>query len=421
MRRLGAALFENDHRADGVLALDVRDVVALDPYGQRRQLQPRLEVVQQRGGPLRVVIELDPHLSHRLGGIRGRLLEQLALLAALRDPDRDGAAAALGQPLLDQLAVGQHLGNEDFLGDVRRIRVVLTDEGVEDVGPRLVLIEADEVEVLRAREPALADTEDAHRALAIRARQAEEVLVVAAHRQHFLPFRHSFHGIQAVAVAGGGLVFQLVGGFLHLLLEPLRHMVRAAIEEAGDLVELLVVVLAVDEPRAGRRAEVQVIVKAWTPQGELGVLATAVWDHTPDGLERRAQRDRVRVRPPVPSAVTGRPADQRDAREIFVQGQLDVEIVLVVAQPDVEAGAMPLDHRLLEDERFFLGRRGDHLELVDPRDHGGDVLRQHARGLEVIRHAVAQIQRLAGVDHPSLDVAHQVDTRGVGQRLQTLF
>src|SRR5438445_547802 len=107
--------------------------------------------------------------------------------------------------------------------------------------------------------------------------------------------------------------------------------------------------------------------------------------------------------------------------EIFVQGQLDVEIVLVIAQPDVEAGAMPLDHRLLQDERLFLGRRGDHLELIDPRDHGGDVLRQHARGLDGTWHAVAQGQRLAGVDHPRLDVAHQVDARRVGQRLETLF
>src|SRR5437868_9372804 len=106
-------------------------------------------------------------------------------------------------------------------------------------------------------------------------------------------------------------------------------MVRAAIEEARDLVELLVVVLAIDEPRAGCRAQVQVIVKTGTSERELGVLATAVGDDPPDGLERRAQRDRVGVRPPVPSAVATRPTDQRDAREIFVQGQLAVGMVLV--------------------------------------------------------------------------------------------
>ena len=36
MRRLGPALFEDDHRAHRVLALDVRDVVALDPHRQCR-------------------------------------------------------------------------------------------------------------------------------------------------------------------------------------------------------------------------------------------------------------------------------------------------------------------------------------------------------------------------------------------------
>ena len=285
----------------------------------------------------------------------------------------------------------------------------------------MVLVEADQVEVLRAREPTLADAEDPHRALAIRARQAEEVLVVAAHRQDFLAFGHSLHGVEAIPVARRGFVLELVGGFLHLLLQPPGHVVRAAVEEAGDLVELLVVVLAVDEPRAWRRTKIQVKVKTGTPEGELGVLAAAVRDDASDGLERRAQRDRVCVGPPVPGAVAGRPADQRDAREIFVQGQLDVEIVLVVAQPDIEARAMPLDHRLLEDERLLLGRRGDHLELVDPGDHSGDVLRQHARGLEVIRHAVAQAQRLTYVDDARLDIAHQVDARGVGQRLETLF
>src|SRR5207244_7182269 len=125
-----------------------------------------------------------------------------------------------------------------------------------------------------------------------------------------------------------------------------------------DLVELLVVVLAVDESRARRRAEVQVIVEAGAPERELGVLATAVGDDAADRLECRAQRDRVRVGPPVPGAVAGRPADERNAREIFVQGQLDVEIVLVVAQPDVEGRTKPFYQRLLEDERFFASRRG---------------------------------------------------------------
>ena len=150
MRRLGPALFEDDHRAHRVLALDVRDVVALDPDRQRGQRKPGLEVVQQRGCSVRVVIELDPHLAHRLRGVGRRLLEQLALLAALRYPDRHAAAPAFAEPLLDQLVVGQRLGNEDLFGDVGGVRVVLADERIEDVGTRLVFAKADQIEVLRA-------------------------------------------------------------------------------------------------------------------------------------------------------------------------------------------------------------------------------------------------------------------------------
>src|SRR5207249_3321206 len=93
---------------------------------------------------------------------------------------------------------------------------------------------------------------------------------------------------------------------------------------------------------------------------------------------------------------------------------------LVVAEANVEPGAVPLDHGLLEDERLLLGGSRDHLELVDAGDHGGDVLGQHAGCLEVVRHAVAQAERLAGVNHPAERVAHQVDASRFRQRLEAL-
>ncbi len=133
-----------------------------------------------------------------------------------------------------------------------RVHVVLTDKGVQDVGVCLVLVEPDEIEVLGAGESPLANAEDPDRSLAVGARQPEEILVVAAHRQHLLALRHPLHRVEAVPVARRGLVLQLVGRHLHLLLEPLGDVVGASIEEARYLVQLLVVVLAVDEARARR-------------------------------------------------------------------------------------------------------------------------------------------------------------------------
>ena len=76
-------------------------------FGDLPRGAPLGAFVQERGGPLGIVIELDAQLAHRLLRIGGGLPQQFALLAALRNPDRHVAAAALGQPLLDQLAVGQ--------------------------------------------------------------------------------------------------------------------------------------------------------------------------------------------------------------------------------------------------------------------------------------------------------------------------
>ena len=96
-------------------------------------------------------------------------------------------------------------------------------------------------------------------------------------------------------------------------------MVGAAVEEAGHLVQLLVVVLAVDEARARRRAEIQVKVKAGASERELRVFAAPIGDDATDRLQRRPQRDRMRVRAPVPGAVVARPANQGDAREVLIQ------------------------------------------------------------------------------------------------------
>ena len=148
VRRLRAAILEDHHGPDRVLTLDIRDVVALDPNREGFERKPRLKIVEQRGRALRVVVELDPQLAHRFLGIGRRLLEELPLLAALRHVDGHGAAPSLAQPLLDQLAVGQRIRHENLFGNVGGVRVVLTDERIEDVGIGLVFAQADQVEVL---------------------------------------------------------------------------------------------------------------------------------------------------------------------------------------------------------------------------------------------------------------------------------
>src|SRR5438132_12294391 len=95
----------------------------------------------------------------------------------------------------------------------------------------------------------------------------------------------------------------------------------------------------------------------------------------------------MRVWAPVAGAVGPRAADQGDARKILIERQLDVEVVLVIPQPNIEAWSMPLDHGLLEHERLLLGGGRVVFKFVYAREQGGDVLRQDAGGVEVVRHA----------------------------------
>ena len=94
----------------------------------------------------------------------------------------DGAAPSLAQPLLDQLPVGQCLGDENLFRDVSGVGVVLADKGVQDVGIGLVFAEADQVEVLRAGQPALADELRQGGRTEMRMRQARFLAKPGAHQ-----------------------------------------------------------------------------------------------------------------------------------------------------------------------------------------------------------------------------------------------
>ena len=102
LRPLHPAVFADDHRRDGLAALDRRDVEALDPArhgGQREHGAQRLE---------RVVVRGDVLVEARLVGDRGvarREVEQPALLAALRHHEPDAAPGCAGQPAFEHLGV----------------------------------------------------------------------------------------------------------------------------------------------------------------------------------------------------------------------------------------------------------------------------------------------------------------------------
>ena len=104
------------------------------------------------------------------------------------------------------------------------------------------------------------------------------------------------------------------------------------------------------------------------------------------------------------------------AREVLVERDRDERVGLVVAQANVEAGAVLLDEALLRQQRLGLGADDDELDLLD----GGDHLRVagtagNLRLGEVGGDALADRLRLADVHHAAFAVAEQVHPRLVGE------
>ena len=89
--------------------------------------------------------------------------------------------------------------------------------------------------------------------------------------------------------------------------------------------------------------------------------------------------------------------------------------MLVVLEPDVKERLVPLDQLGFEVQRFLLGAREHVVEVVDRLGEGASLTLHAERRAEVRPDAVAQVRRLADVDHLTLGVAHEIDA-GAGRQ-----
>jgi hypothetical protein len=111
----------------------------------------------------------------------------------------------------------------------------------------------------------------------------------------------------------------------------------------------------------------------------------------------------------------------RSASRLALGIEAQHQVVLVVAQVDVEARLMLLDQRVLEQQRLFLVRGDDRLDVGhDPVEQRHEVAVVARRRLEVLPHAVAQHAGLADVDRLAAAVLHDVDARRRRQPLEDL-
>ena len=98
--RLGPAVFENHHAADGIAPLNVGDVVTLHPVWRGRQAEFFLKLRHCLLNDVRVIQPLDPVLCQALNRVLADCVYQLFVNAPLRlsQPDRLSSESAGATP-----------------------------------------------------------------------------------------------------------------------------------------------------------------------------------------------------------------------------------------------------------------------------------------------------------------------------------
>ena len=120
-------------------------------------------------------------------------------------------------------------------------------------------------------------------------------------------------------------------------------------------------------------------------------------------------------RPEIAPGPRLRAAMLEDLRRPMVAGDQDIGKRLVVAQLHVEARPQLLDQIGFQQQRFGLGRGGDDLDRHGRRDHAQDARRQRRVDAGVGGEPLADVLRLADIEHVAGGIEHAVDA-GRGRR-----
>ncbi len=248
--------------------------------------------------------------------------------------------------------------------------------------------------------------EDAHR-------RFERVLVDAHHVEVLGPLGHDLlalarhpQRVEPVAQPRGALEVEVLGRLLHLGQEPALHVVGVAGQERHEVGHHGVVALVVHRPDARARAPLDVEQQAGLAQLgvplELAVRAGAHLEGAQQKVEGVADGAHVRVGAEVAHLGPAPAPDHRRPRPLVGEGHRQRGVRLVVDQPDVEAGPVPLDEGVLEEDGLDLVGDLDPLDVVGHRHHLGRAGRQGGGVGEVVAQPAAQGLGLAHVQDPPL-------------------
>ena len=349
-----------------------------------------------------------------------------AFCSGHREPD-----AALAAGVVDDLDSLSRLRGEDLRerrvicgvrhDDRRRHRsldVVLLEKGGDDFG-ELPCVRVLRKERAVAHVPATADHHDVDSHDPLLRRRRDYVDVAGGRTLDELARLQLREPRDLVAQPRRALEGERCRRLVHLHLELRQHLVGLALQEQDRTLHVLAIIGLRDEADARRAAPLDLVQHARPrPVREHRVLAGA---QLKDLLQERhplAHGARARERTEVAVLAVEAAAVEAQLREP-VAGEAHVGIALVVAEEDVVARFLRLDQVVLEEQRLAFRARHRRLDARDLREHHGDP-RLVRTLLEVARHALLQVARLADVERRAGGIEHPVDARAVRQRRDQL-
>ena len=324
-------------------------------------------------------------------------------------------ARAIGEPALQRLAVFGFDRRVDFRRGAAQL-VELLQRRLQHVSfarSRDCILGA---QLHALDDAAVADLEDLDDEARWAELEAEYVAVPELDCRHFLlPIVKRLDGPQRVAHLRRLFEPLPLGGREHPRPQRLHELVVPPFEEQLRQVDRApVLVLRTQRVHARGDAALDVVLEA-RPPALAGDDFVARPDPEQPVRERHglAREGRGQERSRIEAAVALHAARDEHAGKRLVGRQLEVRIVLVVAQQDVVLRRALLDEVILERERFDDRVGDDHFQ---PRDFAQQrVGLRVAAGAKIIPDAVAQRARFADVNGVATRVEVQVHSRLLGQ------
>ncbi|CCC98265.1 protein of unknown function [Azospirillum baldaniorum] len=405
----------DDHGADGVGALDVGVVVDLDALRRAVQPEDRRHPVEQPR--LRRTFGQPPPMG--LPRVGQGVLDDAPLVAPLGRGQFHPVAGAQRQGLGQQFLLRQVVVDQDEAGG-RLVLVELRDEGGQHLRSLGTLVVAGEIGAVAVVAPA-AEEEHLHAGhSALRVGGDHVGVLDHPFDVDVLVRLHRGQRADTVAVAGGGLVVEILRRLGHLGDELRLDVPAFAGQEGARLIDLRLVLRRADPLHAGRGAALDLVLQAGPgARGEDRVGAVAQQEGALERGDRPVDRPRRGEGTEIVGIARAGAPVLGQLRIIMVLGDHDVREGLVVPQQHVVARHQPLDQVRFEEQRLDLGVGRDELHGLRLRHHA---LQPHGQAVDlgVIEHPPLQVLGLADIEHGPVARQHAVDPGRLRQGLQMI-